>query len=636
MDYFLLLHPYMAIFRNVFGSVKQLFARLSIVLLMMTICRLIFFGFNHDNFPTASLVDFAAALWFDCVTIGLIFLPFVVIQSFKNIRYERFFNAVLKIYFHGVTAIICALNLMDVEYFRYTSKRSTFDLFTVLGAGSDFAQLAGTFLTDFWLIILFLVALISISEWLYRKTEKIKVIKNSWQTASIQAVVFSLVFVFIGRGGFQLKPVGIMEASQFTDPANSGLVLNTAFTMIKSYGKERLDFKDYFDKKTEQAIFNPIQHSKPVHLLPEKTNVVVIILESFGNEFVGAFNGGKSYTPFFDSIIGKSLTFEYGIANGKKSIEAVPAILASIPSLMDNPYISSPYGNNRIGSLASILKKNGYSTAFYHGATNGSMRFDSFAAQAGFEHYFGRYEYGNDAHFDKTWGILDEYFNPWTAKQLTKLKAPFFGTLFTLSSHHPFYIPPRWKNKVKKGNQPICASINYGDIALRKFFEEAKKQPWYKNTIFVLVADHSPATVDKLYSQRKFMYRVPIVFFDPQGRLKPKREQKIFQQLDIMPTLLDLLNIDTKYYAFGRSYFDPREREAFAYLEGAYFYFKKHQMLTFSKDKARYLHEFTVKIESSIDSLRFYKRDVRESERRLKAIIQRYNRDLVQNKTHVK
>jgi len=626
----------MAIFQNAFGSVKQLFARLSIVLLMMTICRLIFFGFNHESFANAGLIDFLAALWFDCVTIGLIFLPFALLHSFKNIGYQRFFSIVLKVYFHTAMVLICALNLMDVEYFRYTSKRSTFDLFTVLGAGSDFAQLAGTFITDFWILLLFLAAIIVITEWLYRKTEKISLGTQTWKSSTFQALVLTFLFVVVGRGGFQLKPVGIMEASQFTDPANSGLVLNTAFTMIKSYGKERLDFKNYFDKKTEQALFNPIQHSKPAHVLPNQTNVVIIILESFGNEFVGAFNGGKSYTPFFDSIIDESLTFEYGIANGKKSIEAVPAILASIPSLMDNPYISSPYGNNRIGSLASILKKNGYSTAFYHGATNGSMRFDSFSAQAGFEQYFGRYEYNNDAHFDKTWGILDEYFNPWTAKQLTKLKQPFFGTLFTLSSHHPFYIPPRWRNKVRKGRQPICASINYGDIALRKFFEEAKKQPWYKNTIFVLVADHSPATVDKLYSQRKFMYRIPIVFFDPQGRLKPRREQKIFQQLDIMPTVLDLLNIDTKYYAFGRSYFDTREREAFAYLEGAYFYFKKHHMLTFSKDKARYLYEFTVKIESSTDSLRFYKREVRESERRLKAIIQRYNRDLVQNKTHVK
>ena len=626
----------MAIFHNAFGSVKQLFARLSIVLLMMTICRLIFFGFNRESFTNVGLIDFLAALWFDCVTIGLIFLPFALLHAFKNLGYQRVFAITLKIYFHTATTLICALNLMDVEYFRYTSKRSTFDLFTVLGAGSDFAQLAGTFITDFWVLLLFLAGIIVITEWLYRKTEKITTAVQTWKSSTLNALVLTFLFVVVGRGGFQLKPVGIMEASQFTDPANSGLVLNTAFTMIKSYGKERLDLKDYFDKKTEQAIFNPIQHSNPAHVLPDQTNVVVIILESFGNEFVGAFNGGKSYTPFFDSIIGQSLTFEYGIANGKKSIEAVPAILASIPSLMDNPYISSPYGNNRIGSLASILKKNGYSTAFYHGATNGSMRFDSFSAQAGFEHYFGRYEYNNDAHFDKTWGILDEYFNPWTAKQLTKLKQPFFGTLFTLSSHHPFYIPPHWRNKVRKGRQPICASINYGDIALRKFFEEAKKQPWYKNTIFVLVADHSPATVDKLYSQRKFMYRVPIVFFDPQGRLKPKREQKIFQQLDIMPTVLDLLNINTKYYAFGRSYFDKREREAFAYLEGAYFYFKKHHMLTFSKDKARYLHEFTVKIESSTDSLRFYKREVRESERRLKAIIQRYNRDLIQNKTHVK
>jgi phosphoglycerol transferase MdoB-like AlkP superfamily enzyme len=432
-----------------------------------------------------------------------------------------------------------SMNLMDIEYFKYTSKRSTFDLFAILGAGSDFAQLATTFIKDFWILLIFLVILITIAEWLYRKTNRFAVVtKTNLKRVLFNFLVAIPLFVLIARGGFQLKPVGIMDASQFTNPENSAFVLNTPFTMLKSYGKERLEIKHYYSESEEKAIFNPIQTSHPQHILPDGTNVMIIMLESFGDEFVGEFNHGISYTPFFDSLISQSLTFEYGIANGKKSIEAVPAIVASIPSLMDNPYISSPYGNNKIESLATILKRKGYESAFYHGATNGSMRFDGFAAQAGYDHYFGRYEYNNDAHFDKTWGILDEYFNPWTAKQMSNLKQPFFATLFTLSSHHPYYVPPNRRNIVKKGPQPICASISYGDYSLRKFFEEAKKQPWYDNTLFILVADHTPATNDKMYSQRRFMYQIPIVFYHPKKLIQAKREQIIFQQLDILPTVL--------------------------------------------------------------------------------------------------
>src|SRR5690606_24927473 len=150
-----------------------------------------------------------------------------------------------------------------------------------------------------------------------------------------------------------------------------------------------------------ERYFNPVKESAPQHILPDSTNVVIIILESFGKEFIGFYSGEKTYTPFLDSLLGQSLTFTGGFANGKKSIEAVPSIFASIPSLQDNPYISSQYNSNRIIGLPELLKEHGYTSAFYHGATNGSMRFDSFAQFIGFDHYVGKKEYGNEAHSDR-------------------------------------------------------------------------------------------------------------------------------------------------------------------------------------------------------------------------------------------
>lgn len=623
--------------QTILSGLKTLFLRLAIIFTMMTLARILFYIFNTDSFSNVGFTEFAVAAWFDWITIILYFLPFIVLHFIPvPIKFFNIKEGILKIYFHLVNILMLSLNLMDIEYFKYTSKRSTFDLFAILGAGNDFSQLALTFIKDFWVLFIFLLILILISEWLYRKTKRVAVKKEK----IVRPILFNLfitlpLLIIVARGGFQLKPIGMMEASQFSNPENSALVLNTPFTMIKSYGKERLEIKHYYTEEEEKEIFNPVQISHPQGILPDGTNVMIIILESFGNEFVGAFNQGVSYTPFFDSIIGQSLTFEYGIANGKKSIEAVPAIIASIPSLMDNPYISSPYANNKIESLASILKNKGYETAFYHGATNGSMRFDGFAAQAGYDHYFGRLEYNNDKHFDKTWGILDEYFNPWTAKELTKLKQPFFGTLFTLSSHHPYYIPPHMRSRVKKGSQQIAASINYGDISLRKFFEEAKKQPWYNNTLFVLLADHTPATNNAMYNQRRFMYQIPIAFYHPKMLVKAKREPIIFQQLDIMPTILDLLNIKTTFYSYGQSYFNKSDREAITYLEGSYFYFKDKHMFTYSNEKARNLYDFTFRKESVVDSLSYYKEEGKAVEKRLKAIIQRYNRDLIHNKTVV-
>jgi phosphoglycerol transferase MdoB-like AlkP superfamily enzyme len=622
---------------GVLSGITPLFQRLSIILMMMTLSRLLFYSFNSASFNSISFFDYCIGLWFDGMTITIYFAPFILISLLPSPeKWVNIKELILKIYFHLVSSLMIALNLMDIEYFIYTSKRSTFDLLTILGTGSDIQQLALTFVKDFWLIILCFVVIILINEWLYRKTKSVFTpLKPMALALSIRFIVILPLFVVLSRGGIQLRPMGIVEAAQFSKPENSAFILNTPLTMLKSYGKERLEVKNYFSEQENDRLFNPIQVSQPQHILPDGTNVMIIILESFGNEFVGAFNDGKSYTPFFDSLIKQSLSFEYGIANGKKSIEAVPSIIASIPSLMDNPYISSPYGNNNVNSLVTILKKKGYDSGFYHGATNGSMRFNGFAAQLGFNHYFGRFEYNNDQHFDKTWGILDEYFNPWTAQQLSNLKQPFIGTLFTLSSHHPYYVPAKWRNKVIKGNQPICASISYGDISLKKFFETAKKQAWYDNTLFVLVADHTPATANQLYNDRRFKYQIPIVFYHPKKLLPVKKESKIIQQLDIMPTILDLLNIDTKYYAYGQSIYKNSEREAFTYLEGSYFYFTKNHLYTVTNDKVRNMNDFTIKKMSTTDSLSFYKKETKRVEKRIKAIIQRYNRDLIHNKTAV-
>ena len=601
---------------------------------MLYITRIVFLLFNYNAFQKLSWIDFLSGIWLDLITIGLFYLPYYVLFliPFKK-RSSGIYKISFKILFHAINLVLTGLNLMDVEYFKFTSKRSTFDLFSIISAGNDISQLLTTFLKDFWFLILILILVFIVTEWFYRKTEKVNNNSFSFKKELITFIVLVPVLFIMGRGGFGLKPVGIIEASKYYSPENSAFVLTTAFTMIKTIDQTGLQPVTYFKNGSESNYFSPLKTTVPANILPKNTNVVVIMLESFGSEFVNTDNPKDSYAPYLDSIIDKSLSFEYSFANGKKSIEAVPAVIASMPTLMDNPYISSPYGDNKINTLPNILKKHGYSSGFYHGATNGSMRFDGFAKICGFDDYYGRFEYDNDKHFDQTWGILDEYFNPWSARKMSELKQPFFSTLFTLSSHHPYFIPEHMRSKVKKGPQPICASINYGDYALRKFFEEAKKQDWFENTIFVLLADHSPSTNTELFNQRTHMYQIPIAFYDPMGRLKPFKSKEIFQQMDILPTLLDLLNIKDDYYAFGNSFFQQSQKEAITYLEGTYYYFKKDHMLTFQDGRVRNLYNFKSNIIGQIDSISVFSKLIKPEENRIKAMIQRYSSDLINNKT---
>ncbi len=608
---------------------------------VLTALRIVFYVLHRNTFVDVSIWDWFVGLGFDFITACIYFLPFAILHFLPFFhRSNRLYRIWSVIYFSLVILILLLLNLIDLEYFSFTGKRSTSDLFAITSAGSDIKQLLGTFLVEFWWMWVILIIVVIALRWWYKKV--IRKEEPLQKRDVLPDVVVMLVSVFIivtiGRGGWGLRPIGTIEAAQYTKTSNTALVLNTGFTMLKSYGKEGIQLVEFFKERKANKLFNPIRLSKPANILPEKTNVVIIMLESFGNEWM-AFNNrdlDTSYTPFLDSLAGESMNFLNAYANGKKSIEAVPSIISSIPSLMDNPYISSPYGNNTVKSLPDLLKNHGYSSAFFHGATNGSMRFDGYAAQAGFDKYYGRTEYNNDEHFDKTWGILDEYFNPWSAKKMSEMKAPFFTTLFTLSSHHPYFIPKNRKNITIHGPEPICASISYGDYSLRQFFKAAKKQAWYDNTLFVICADHTPSTSSTVYSQRDEMYRIPLLFFHPSGKLPKGNRTEIVQQLDILPSVLDLLNIKTKYYAFGNSVFQKQPREAITYLEGIYCYFRGDSMMEFIDGEAKNMYNLGGNFYWSAPNFVQRKEEVNTMESKVKAMIQRYNNDLIKNQTRVK
>jgi phosphoglycerol transferase MdoB-like AlkP superfamily enzyme len=618
--------------------------RTLIALLLLTLSRFVFLIFNYDSFSNLKITDWLSGGWFDVVTFSLFFLPFIICSilpfSWQRLWFVRF---VQKWSFVLPFTLCIALNLLDTAYFGFTQKRSTMDLFTLVSAGNDVKQLVGSFVKDYWLLILLLVVFFLVSIWVYKKTDWKQFKRVSIPGWKQNLVIFAIglpLAVITGRGGLLIhRPLSPLDATLYTIPQNVSFVLNTPFTLLKSFGKMQLEVPNFYNEKELNQLVQFKHVSQPLDSLPSGTNVIVIMMESFGNEWVGKFNGEKGFTPFLDSILNHSWYFEYGISNGKKSIEGVPNITASMPSLMDNPYISSPYANNKLYSFPAILNNAGYDTYFFHGATNGSMRFDSFTKQIGYKKYIGRKEYNNDKHFDKTWGILDEYFNPWMVKELDKehkkSRKPFFATLFTLSSHHPYFVPAHWKNKLRVGPNPICRSIHYADESLRILFKEAKTKSWYKNTIFVFTADHTSSTLDPIYSTRSQMYQIPIAFFDPSGKIVPKREKTVFQQADIMPTILDLVNIKATYYSFGHSFFSKEPREALTYLEGSYYYFQEKYMLTFTNKKGGELISLEDKTPEPVDCSKQNKTLKRLMVKRVKALIQRYNSDLIHNRTFV-
>ena len=604
------------------------------VLCNLVIARILFFIF-HDTGEAIDFNTFISGVWFDIVTTSLLFFPWSILYSFPWPKTKpTFWRTLLKIWFLVQLSLMNVFNLADIAFFSFQMKRSTWDLFELLRIGSDFRELLPTYLSDFWYLLIIWLLLTILSIILYRKVESQKRQKFNWSRIPATTLIWAVLFI-IARGGIRPKPIGIIDAASYSSATESPFVLNTPFSLIKTIATAKTGDHKYMSADAALELFNPIQTTVPANILPDSMNVVVIILESFGDEVVGGLNDKTTCTPFLDSLMNESLSFTNCLASGKRSIDALPAIFSSMPAILGEPHLSSDYANNKLDGLANILSDHGYSTAFYHGARNGSMRFDAFAEMNGFQSYSGMDEFDDDSQYDGNWGIFDHAFNPWVAKKISALQEPFCASLFTISAHHPYTIPEDYLGSFNHYDEPLLNAVAYSDYSLKLFFQEARKYNWFENTVFVITADHSPQNLSAEYSDRTKIFRVPLLIYTPNGSIQPEQSQKTVGHTDLMPSILDLTNIQCSYYGMGHSILDSTDHVILNRLNDIYFLFKNEHMTTFYVNRAQKLFNFTRDANNSFDSSSFYKKDFLQNEQLIKAVLQGYDRDLRRNKTCV-
>lgn len=572
--------------------------RLFVILLILSLSRICLYFFNTGYFNEVSTKDlfsiYILGFRFDMAALMMLNAPLILFSTlpFRFKKTEITNKIVLYItLFANSLAII--FNLIDVAYFRFTLRRSTYDLFQFLDSNVGLFDIFKALITDYWYLILIAAFLINLMVYLTLKiSEKTVYTKQTLFQFSYKSLIFILAIgmTILGiRGGTQLKPLNLIDAGKMVNTNEVPLVLNTPFSLLVTIGKQKLETKTWFTQEESEKRYNTIHQYNKANTKSTKKNVVVLILESFSTNKIGYFNSSqKSLTPFLDSLLAKSLTFD-GISNGKKSIEGIPAILSSIPSLMRQPFLTSPYSTNQFSSLADLLKKEGYKSAFFHGGKNGTMNFDSYAANAGFESYFGLNEYHNGSDYDGSWGIWDHQFYPFFKDQLDQFKEPFIAAFFSLSSHHPYSIPPEYKSIFSASESPLDNCISYSDFALSKFFESAKKEDWYNHTLFVLSADHTAELPNTADSSNLVHFEIPIAFFAPNDSvLLKKTHRKTIQQIDIMPSILDYLNYEDPFFAFGNSVFDTAAPDfALYYLNEVYHGITSNTIMEFDGDAFR-------------------------------------------------
>lgn len=540
--------------------------------------RALFLSWNwgtYSEFEWAQILKAFVIGWrFDLTVIAQLSI-LVLLLSYVFALLERWVSPKLsKIFLLSLFGLfhlpLMVFNLTDSEFIKFIGRRLSYnDLVFIREAQGKGTEIVMTYI-PFTLICISIIAL-----WIYGLYRIVKSSSlpgtgvSSWPR---KAMLGFLIFLFFGvsvRGGLQNKPLALAHAKSFQAPALNHLLLNTPFVFLQTAHRGGDVHREMFfeDRQAMLSLLNGSIQSEstlPARHFTKPQNVVLIILESFALEYMGWPNGDQGYTPFLDQMAKKGAFFQQAFANGRRSIEGIGALYGGVPALMSQPFVNSQFLANEFYGLGALLGKHGYESAFFHGATNGSMYFDSFMPASGVNHYYGKNEYPDQSHDDGTWGIWDEHMFNWFLEKTSTLKPPFFSAVFTLTSHHPFKIPKQYEGRWPKGPISILESVGYTDWTLSEYFAKAEKQPWYQDTLFVITADHAFENFRPEYSNDVGRYRIPIVFFHPELDLSAVNTDFIVQQLDLAPSLLEFLNLPApeKKNFMGLSMFRPGDRTA--------------------------------------------------------------------------
>lgn len=602
---------------------RNIIFRVLWVFVLFFILRLSLHIIYFDEFSNAGIWEYLVGILFDGSSFVHLFSSYLLLEILAIWFRSDLLNK-LSYYVYMLSAfIVIALNSIDLVYFSFTARRTTSDVLNFISKGNDMFRLLPAFFIDYWYFLIPITLLLFLTHLIYTYPQSgIKVKKL---TFSIFSLLLIPTMIIVARGGLQLKPITVISASKYVKPSNTALTLNTTFTFFTTLFERTVSIPEYFDTIDEsEDIYSPVRLI--TNPSSSQKNIVIIIVESLAREYMGCYGNPITYTPFLDSLAKKSIQFENAYANGKRSVEALPAVISGTPTLMQMPIIYSPYAANKIGGLPKTLKKHGYQTSFFHGGHNGTMGFEEYCLKVGFDKYYGMLNYPKKSDYDGNWGIFDEPFLQFMLKELSDMREPFLSSVFTLSSHHPYTIPKEHENKFNTGNLKIHETIGYADYSLRQFFKNAKKQKWYNNTLFIITADHTAQL--KINNSSVGEYAIPLLMFEPSEN-KGKKINTITQQTDIYPIVVSkVVNNDT-ILSYGKNTLKNTNGIALSYKSGTYQLIQDSLVYSFDGEKMRSI--FNYKKDKNLKKNLVNEINHSSTELKIKAIIDSYAKRMKTN-----
>lgn len=522
---------------------------------------------------------------FCAATVATFLLPYMLLMllPLTKLRWRRWYRIFAEVLYLLAIALMVVPRASNAAYYQFTYRLLSDEIFSYLGIGGQMDQLLPLFARDYWYAwvvpLLIAVLFLIVNSRIRLAPRSPYAIHTANDIAGFAVGMAAIVGMAVCAG----TPA---EAARYCQPKNTALVCNDAYNILHTMFTPELVEVEYMSGEEAARLMPTVHHPLTKQLdeadsLPAPMrNVVIIVVEGLGQEYMGCYNEtlGKQHvypnedsfsrTPFLDSLAQYCMLYD-GRANGKKSIEGITAINTGIPNLMSQPFTNSPYGSDNYSGLPATLKRHGYHTAFFHGSYNGVMDFDKMCQRIGFDEYLGKDEYDSatkalgwdpEKDYDGAWGIYDEKFLQYTVQHISTIGTPFMAEIFTVTSHHPYPIPDIYKKRFVDGSHPILKCIEYTDFALQRFFEEAQKQPWFENTLFIITGDHSAQGLTREYNDYDGWYRIPMMvvegerLMDSGERLMVNgKSDRLVQQTDIYPTIVDWLGLQETFVCFGQS-----------------------------------------------------------------------------------
>lgn len=528
--------------------------------------RLLFFVYHFKLFKDATIADqlwlFIKGFRLDLSMSGyFLLIPTVlfILHIFlpkKSVAFEKIIN----VYTIILVVLVLFLGIMDLSIYREwgTKLNSRAVEFLILSPGEALASSTSSPILLSTILFIVQLTLFLILYYKYLKFELEPKLHFILKFLSVLAYAFLAVMMM--RGGLQLAPIN-QSAVYFS---NSSIInhasLNTEWNLMHSVIENHFSNENpyvFMDKniatKKVDSLYNSSTFTSDTILNTNKPNIVFIILESFTSDVVEYFGGEKDVCPNMTQLAKDGIAFSNIYASGDRTDKGMIAILSAFPTQAVRTIIQQPDKFEKLPSISKTLDKYGYNSSFYYGGESEFSNFKSYLLSAGINKIIDKNDFSANQ-MNSKWGAHDGYLFDKLITDLPHTKEPFVSVVLTLSNHEPFEIPVPSPYNGEDLPSKFRKSAHYTDQCVGEFINKAKKEKWYKNTLFVFVADHGhrlPKEYDKAYDVRKF--RIPLFLYGDVIK-KEKQHQnitKIGSQTDIVRTLLNQMNITDSSYKWS-------------------------------------------------------------------------------------